>query len=222
MVIAKFNLLILRINLQIYSQSPWIKKDLIFSKMSWALLISKMWINSGSGLLTGLCINWLWIKKLSGNCCSWFMCRQSLCALLHHQRCFLGRQWHLNSGDVSQWRTSTWKGSRINSDLIHYCQQNQHCMRIIAAGEQNSKLFLVKDTAGQCSATCDSATCRTSMPKEKNLHSACVTDLFVVNWSKSCSEYSLKISIVSLLLCNSVSASICCVLQCSVLCLFVH
>ena len=43
-----------------------------------------------------------------------------------------------------------------------------------------------------------------------------VTDLFVVNWSKSCSEYSLKISTASLLLCNSVSACICCVLQCSV------
>ena len=119
MVITKFNLLIQRINLQIYSQSPWVKKDLIFSKMSWALLISKMWINSGSRLLTGLCINWLWINKLSGNC-SCLTCRQNLCVSLHHQRCFLRRQWHLNSGDASQWRTSTWKGLRINSDSIHW------------------------------------------------------------------------------------------------------
>ena len=43
-----------------------------------------------------------------------------------------------------------------------------------------------------------------------------VTDLFVVNWSKSCSEYSLKISTVCLLLCNRVSACIGYVLQCSV------
>ena len=32
--------------------------------------------------------------------------------------------------------------------------------------------FWSRDTTGQCSATCDSATCRMSMPKEKNLHSA--------------------------------------------------
>ena len=40
--------------------------------------------------------------------------------------------------------------------------------------------------------------------------------------TKSNSEYSLKISTVNLLLCNSVSACICYVLQCSVLWLFVH
>ena len=49
-----------------------------------------------------------------------------------------------------------------------------------------------------------------------------VTDLFVVNWSKSNSEYSLKITTVSLVLRNRVSACICYVLQCSVLCLFMH
>jgi len=32
--------------------------------------------------------------------------------------------------------------------------------------------FWSRDTTGQCSAICDSATCRTSMPKEKNIHSA--------------------------------------------------
>jgi len=218
MVIAKFNLLIQRINLQIYSQSPWIKKDLIFSKMSWALLILKMWINSGSGLLTGLCINWLWINKLSGNCCSYLMCRQNLCVSLHHLRCFLGRQWHLNSGDASQWRTSTWKGSRINSDSIHYSQQNQHCMRIIAAGAvsgQGTQLVNVQQhvTQRHVGLAC---------LKRRIFTVPRVIDLFVVNWSKSCSEYSLKISTASLLLCNSVSACICCVLQCSVLCLFVH
>ena len=191
---------------------PWIKKDLIFSKMSWALLILKMWINSGSGLLTGLCINWLWINKLSGNCCSCLMCRQNLCVSLHHQRCFLGRKWHMNSGDASQWRTSTWKGSRINSDSIHCSQQNQHCMRINAAGAvsgQETQLVNVQQHVTQLHVGW-------ACLKRRIFTVPRVTDLFVVNWSKSCSAYSLKISTASLLLCNSVSACICCVLQCSV------
>jgi len=218
MVIAKFNLLIMRINLQIYSQSPWIKKDLIFSKMSWALLISKMWINSGSGLLNGLCINWLWINKLSGNCCSCFMCRQNLCVSLLHQRYFLGRQWHLNSGDASQWRTSTWKGLRINFDLIHCSQQNQYCVRIIAVGAvsgQGTQLVNVQQHVTQLHVGW-------ACLKRRIFIVPRVTDLFVVNWSKSNSEYSLKISTVSMLLCNRISACICCVLQCSVLCLLVY
>jgi len=38
-------------------------------------------------------------------------------------------------------------------------------------GNKTVSCFWSRDTAGQCSATCDSATCRTSMPK-KNFHSA--------------------------------------------------
>ena len=167
MVIVKFNLLTLRINLQIYSQSPWIKKDLIFAKMSWALLISKIWINSGSGLLTGLCINWLWINKLSGNYYNCFICRQNLCVSLHHQRCFL------EENDI--WTVETLRSEEQvhEKDQESILTQSTTVNRISTVWESLLlELFLVKGHNGQCLATCDSATYRMSMPKEKNLHSA--------------------------------------------------
>ena len=153
------------------------------------------------------------------------MCRWNLCVLLHHKRCFLGRQWHLNSEDALQWRISTWKGSRINSKLIqlqstkstlygnHYSWKIRK--RLWSASGQGTQLVNVQQhvTHLHVGRAC---------LKRRIFTVPRITNLFVVNWSKSSSEYSLEISTVSLLLCNRINACICYVLQCSVFCLFVH
>ena len=151
------------------------------------------------------------------------MCRQNMCVLLHQKICFLGRQWYLDSWDVVQWRISTWKGSIINSELINYSQQNQHCMKSLQL-ENKDKVITrswSRDTTGQCSATCDTLACGTSMLKEKNLQSATCHRLVHGQLVKKQFRIFFEISTISLL-CNKICACICYVLYCSVFCLFVH